>query len=300
MACGPADGRDRRDGPERRRRDARPSPTGGGRSATSMPTSARLAATDPAAALDHWRDDPRAALPRASPVAGPRRGSGGLPGAPLRPRPGAPVRGRSSRELDAPPADAGRATTTARSAASSLGGLRPASRSTCPVSAGGVDGLPPVRRGDDPVRRRARGGSRSTGWRATPAGCSCRSATRRTARDVRRRAATCSTRRRAPTSAATGAGHACPRLQLRVPAVVRVRPEVGLSARAAVEPAGPRPSAPASGSADRVCRIRSRTAGTSGPPATGTVGVARLPLAARTMARGAAHVRAAPATRPTG
>ena len=86
--------------------------------------------------------------------------------------------------------------------------------------------LHPDRSRRDPVRGGAAASSASSGWPATRAACSSRSATRRTAPRRTAPAATCvdAAKSRRP-GRRPGARHARPRLQLRLPAVVRVRPE---------------------------------------------------------------------------
>ena len=88
-----------------------------------------------------------------------------------------------------------------------------------------------------PVREPARVRCPCSGWPATRAASSSRSATRPTAPRRTAPAATSSMPRRARTSAATRpTGTLDPRLQLRVPAVVRLRPALGVPAGAAGEP----------------------------------------------------------------
>ena len=80
-------------------------------------------------------------------------------------------------------------------------------------------------------------------------------------RDVRRRPLRCSTRRRARTSVGTRrAGTLVARPQLRLPAVVRVRPEVGVPASRHPRTGSRRGSRPASGSAEHRARYHGRHA----------------------------------------
>ena len=142
-----------------------------------------MAATDPAIALAHWRAV-REQLYREHPQSPvPADARADVPGAPFRPRPEPPLRGR------------GRARAAARA--------RARSRSSCPTAARDTLVVQPRRPDRDPVRRAARGRCRCSGWPATRAACSSRSATRRTARRRTAPGATSSMPPRAPTSAAT-------------------------------------------------------------------------------------------------
>ena len=143
---------------------------------------------------------------------------------------------------------------------------------------------------------------RCSGCAATPAACSCRcgDATNGTetygagrylldAREERR------PRRR------RGRRHARRRPELRVPAVVRVRPAVGLPARPAGEPRSPSASRPASGCADATALTRPRYHEVMPSPAAIdlTDRRARVPRAPDRRHRSPPSTRTAPRARPS-
>ena len=239
-------------------------------SPSSTPTSGALATDDPEAAWERWRTTREALYREHAAVAGPARGAGGVPGDATG-RTTRPLRFEVQRSTPAPPpalgglgALAGLALALPNSGADSLS-FRRIGRVTVPFPAG-----------DAAIWR-------CSGWRATPAACSS------PFRDATNGTETYGAGRYlldAAKSADLGGDparrHAGPRLQLRLPAVVRVRSEVGLPARAAREPA--RPADPGR----RTSRVTADD--TPGPP--------RRPVAARpatvadTDAIGALHVRA--------
>ena len=198
-----------------------------------------IAADDPPSRVGGLAAGARDALPDAPAVAGPGRRAGRLPRAPLAVRRPPALDGRRR--------GARRGVATGRRAAASAGSR--SRRSSCRTAAprrsrstGSAVVRLPLPDGDAHARR-------CSGCAATRAACSCRSATRPTATETygagRYLLDTAQERgpRRRP-----GGRHARPRLQLRVPAVVRVRPPLGVPARAAREPPRGTRSRPASAS----------------------------------------------------
>ena len=207
-----------------------------------------MAATDPAAAWAAWAAE-REALYRdhpSSPV--PAVGAGDVPGAALAVRRPVAVRGR--RRAPAPGVRTGRPRRP--------GAPEQRRRRRSPSIASGASAC------RCPTARRR---CRCSGCAATRAACSCRSAMRRAATRRTAPAATSSTRQGRGPRQRPGRRHDRRGPQLLVPALVRLRPQVGVPARAAREPAGRpdrgRRAAPLI--ADRRCRPSIRLSSRQAP-----------------------------------